>query len=151
MISAKKLAILLIGIILLLTNCNKNDESYNFYGMWQSLNNSGSVIEIDQNHDYTLFVKGKPTSNDIAGFGQLKINIIRKEENWNLFRIEDEATKKKFSAGRIEIVNEDRIRIYYHKHHDILDIADEYHRADNLVSFDKIMSEIQQQPEKEIN
>ena len=47
-----------------------------------------------------------------------------------------------FIKGRIEIVDDKRIRIYFHKHHNILDLADEYHRTDDFNSYQTIMEKI---------
>ena len=52
-----------------------------------------------------------------------------------------------FFKGRIEIINNDRIRIYLLKHHDILDLADEYHRTNDFSSYQTILSGIVEEPE----
>ena len=106
------------------------------------------IIEIDENDKYTLYRKGKSVSEDLSDFEELKIRILNKNGNWRTFKIEDSKTKKEFSKGRIEIVNKDRDRIYFHKHHNILDLADEFHRTENLTSFEEIMGEISKLPEQ---
>jgi hypothetical protein len=52
-----------------------------------------------------------------------------------------------FYKGRIEIVDKNRIRIYFHKHHDILDVADEYYRTDGFNNLSKIMKKILKTPD----
>lgn len=137
----------IILIILIFLSCDKENE-FNFYGKWQSLNESGFIIEIDENDKYTLYRNGNSFFEDLSDFEELKIRILNKNGNWRTFKIEDSKTKKEFSKGRIEIVNKDRVRIYFHKHHNILDLADEFHRTENLTSFEEIMGEIRLLPEK---
>ena len=60
-------------------------------------------------------------------------------DNWFEFAIRDQSGKE-FSKGRIEIVDYSRIRMYHHKHNDILDVADEYYRVVENESFEVIMS-----------
>lgn len=148
--SMLKLKILLpfLLITLLFTACNQQKE-FNFYGKWQSLNDRGLVIEINKNGNYTLFRDGASFFANLADAGQLKIKIREEKQRWYSFKIADETSRKEFTKGRIEIVNEDRIRIYFHKHHDILDLANEFHRTENLTNFEAIMSKIQQEPENE--
>lgn len=52
-----------------------------------------------------------------------------------------------FFKGKIEYVNQDRMRIYLYQHHDILDIADEYHRAQDFDSYTAIMENMLKQAE----
>lgn len=137
-----------ILITLLFTACNQQKE-FNFYGKWQSLNDRGLVIEINKNGTYNLFRDGASFFANLSDAGQLKIKIRERNQRWYSFKIADETSRKEFSKGRIEIVNEDRIRIYFHKHHDILDLANEFHRTENLTSFEAIMSKIQQEPENQ--
>ena len=47
-----------------------------------------------------------------------------------------------YAGIRLEKVNNNRIRIYIHKHHDILDIADEFHKAKDLYSYMEVMKNI---------
>lgn len=74
------------------------------------------------------------------------MEIERGEGEWNSFTIADES-QNDFSEGRIEIVDTDRIRIYWHKHHDILDLADEFHRTVELESLNAILRKISKGPE----
>jgi len=143
-----KIPLYLFLIILLFTACNQQKE-FNFYGKWQSLNDKGLVYEINKNGDYTLFRDGASFFANLTDVGQLKIKIREQNQRWYSFKVADEISRKEFTKGRIEIVHEDRIRIYFHKHHDILDEADEFHRTENLTNFEAIMSKIQQEPENE--
>ncbi len=135
----------IIFIILIFLSCHQ-EEKFNFYGKWQSLNEAGFIIEIDKNDRYDLYRKGKSMLEGLD-VDELKIDIIRKTENWYRFKIEDLPTKKEFSKGRIEIVSKNRIRIYFHKHHDILDVADEFHRTKDLTSYEQIINKIYKLPE----
>ncbi|MEM6725775.1 MAG: hypothetical protein AAF598_17170 [Bacteroidota bacterium] len=83
--------------------------------------------------------------------GQLQISIENRNENWFTFTIIDLADHQPFSKGRIEVVNQDRIRIYHHKHNNILDLADEYHRTSSFDSFEGIMDRLNPKKEKGSN
>ncbi|MFM9952015.1 MAG: hypothetical protein ACKV1O_29055 [Saprospiraceae bacterium] len=135
-------------ITLLFIACNQKKQ-FNFYGKWQSLNDRGLVYEINKNGNYALYRDGASLYAQVEHFGQLKIKIREENQRWYSFKIADETSRKLESKGRIEIVNEDQIRIYFHKHHDILNMADEFHRTENLTSFEAIMSKIQQEPESQ--
>ena len=128
-----------------MANCNPKEE-FNFYGKWQSLNDKTTVVEIDKNNNYFLFRNGKSFYDDLIGYGNLKINIKAEGGNWSSFKIISQENGKTFLTGKFEIVNNDRIRIYFYKHHQILDKADEFHRTDDFSSFDKIMDEIINKP-----
>jgi len=52
-----------------------------------------------------------------------------------------------FCKAKIEIVKPDRIRIYFLKHHGILDIADEYQRTNDYCSYQAIMKSILDSPD----
>jgi hypothetical protein len=52
-----------------------------------------------------------------------------------------------FTRGKIEVVHPDRVRIYFFKHHDILDVADEYQKANDFKSYALIMDKILQEPD----
>jgi len=124
-------------IILVFSKCSSIEE-FDFHGKWQSLNDEGLLIQIDDENNYTLFKNGKSYLDELEGYGKLKIKINHSEGHWNSFIVEDEL-QKELTHGRIEIVTKDRIRIYFHKHHQILDLADEFHRADDFSSFHKLL------------
>ncbi|MEL7124002.1 MAG: hypothetical protein AAFO07_31480 [Bacteroidota bacterium] len=68
---------------------------------------------------------------------------FQKQSNtWTQFAIKDRAADKEFLKGKIEIVNPDRIRVYFYKHSNILDVADEYHRTDDFVSFQTLLDQV---------
>lgn len=146
MLKTKILLSFFLITLLLLTACHPKKQ-FNFYDKWQSLNDRGLVVEINKNGNYTLFRDGTSLYAQVESIGQLKIKIREETQRWYSFKIADENSRKVELKGRIEIVNEDRIRIYYYKHHDILDGADEFHRTENLTSFEAILSKIQQEPE----
>nr|WP_321406421.1 hypothetical protein [uncultured Carboxylicivirga sp.] len=54
-----------------------------------------------------------------------------------------------FIKGKIEVVHKDRIKVYLYKHHNIMDVADKYHRAEDFDSFGKNMNKILEEPETE--
>ena len=126
---------------LLLTACERKAE-FDLYGKWQSLNYRRIVIEFNENGNYSLFRDGNSQFVDLEDFGQLKTVFAERSGNWYTFDIIGESNQKVMTKGRIELVNENRIRIYFHKHHNILDLADEYHRTEDFNSFDDIMDSI---------
>jgi hypothetical protein len=131
-----------LGLLtLLFSNCNPK-KNFNFYGKWQSLNDSGFLVEIDSTNIYHLYRDGKVMFEEEESFKNPKIQIHSQHENWYEFRIGFNKNAEEMVKGRIEVVNPERIRIYYYKHHNILDLADEFHRTKDLKSFDSIMSKI---------
>lgn len=77
--------------------------------------------------------------------GELNFNISKQSSDWYRFGALD--GDDVFINGRIEIVDKNRIRIYFYKHHNILDLADEYYRTDGFNNLSKIMSEILRVPD----
>ena len=113
---------------------------FNFHGYWQSLNEGNLTILIGDNFEYELIRDG------LSFFSRTDdesptISIQQREKNWYSFQI-IYAYGEDMVRGRIETVNKDRMRIYFHKHHDILDLADEFHRAKDTNSFDNLMDSI---------
>jgi hypothetical protein len=138
------LLICLFGI--LISNCSKKEE-YNFNGKWQSLNDKRIVIEFGADGNYFMFSEGNSILENVAEYGQLKFKVTEGKGNRNDFTIYNEDSKEVFTKGKIEIVNQDRIRVFHFKHHDILDVADEYYRTNDLNGFDEIMNGIMKVPE----
>lgn len=133
-----------IVIIVLVVSCMKQDR-YNFGGKWQSLNESETVIEFTDNSEIILYRGGKSFWGQATRNGELKYKITKRHNQWYDFEAFDGA--EMFTEGRIEIVDDKRIRIYFHKHHGILDLADEYYRTDDFSSYQAIMEKILQEPE----
>lgn len=136
----KKLAVQ-IFIASLFSSCDTADK-FAFNDKWQSLNDRNFVIEITDSNNYIVYRNGDILFDELSGFDDLEISIIHRENDWFDFTIVDRNSMEAFTNGRIERKTNDRIRVYFHKHHDILDLADEFHRTNDLVSFDSIMKEI---------
>lgn len=132
-------ALLLLSIVLLFSGC-KHENDFQFTGKWQSLNDSKSLIEFTADNHIILYRDGKSFWAQASKHGELSYEISEKGDGWYKFAALD--GEEKFLNGRIEIANINRIRIYFHKHHDILDVADEYHRTTGFNNFSKIMREI---------
>lgn len=131
---------LLTITLLFSSSCKESpDPQYNFIGKWQSLNDSTTAIIIDSLYNYDLQIDSKSLISDIEDFQELSINIKATADNWFEFELRDRSGKE-FSKGKIEIVDKSRIRMYHHKHSDILDVADEYYRVVENESFEVIMS-----------
>ncbi len=139
----RALQISLIVISLLYSSsCEKTpDAEYDFIGKWQSLNSNKVAICIDSLHHYDLQIEGTSLFSDLADYEKIKIEIAPLSGKWSKFELRD-VTGKEFSKGKIEVVDPSRIRIYHHKHNDILDEADEYYRIVGNESFDEIMCKL---------
>lgn len=133
-----------ILFISLLMSCS-NQSQYKFTGKWQSLNESETVIEFTGNKELILYRSGKSLWSQATKNGELKYKIKNVQNNWFDFEAFDGT--ESFTKGRIEIVDKNRVRIYFHKHHNILDLADEYYRTDDFNSFQTIMEKILKESE----
>lgn len=138
--------LLLLLVVLISLSCNP-EKDFDFQGKWQSLNEKGTVIDISESGDYEMFKDKSPFYENSGIIEGLKIRTYGKKGEWYKFVIEEGELKKEFLKGRIEIVDSDRLRIYVHKHHNILDVADEYHRVDDFNSFRKVMDKILAKPD----
>ena len=137
----KNTFILIIGLLM---SCS-NQNQYNFEGKWQSLNDSETVIEFTRNKEVILYRGGKSFWSQATKNGELRYEITNRKNKWSEFEAFDGA--ELFTKGRIEIVDDKRVRIYFHKHHNILDLADEYYRTDDFNSYQTIMEKILEDPE----
>jgi hypothetical protein len=131
--------LLLLSIVFIFSGC-KHENDFQFTGKWQSLNDSKSLIEFTADNHIILYRNGKSFWALASRHGELNYEISEEGDGWYKFAALDGV--EEFLHGRIEIVNTDRIRIYFHKHHDILDVADEYHRTADFNNFSEIMREI---------
>jgi hypothetical protein len=131
---------LLILILLIGISGFKIDNNDLVTGMWQSLNDCNSVLKFTKDYKIILYNKGESFWGQISENGELSYTILKNENNWIDFQAND--GDKLVFKGKIEIVTNDRIRVYFYKHHDILDVADEYYRTYDFHSFEKIMKKI---------
>jgi hypothetical protein len=136
---------ILIMLVLCIISCRRA-EPFDITGKWQSLNAQGG-FQITAQHEIDFYKDGLPLWSMAASNPPLKFQVISNDENWLSFRVMD--GDELFIKGKMEQVNEQRLRIYLFKHHDILDIADEYHRANDFESYTSIMEGILKQPEIE--
>jgi hypothetical protein len=118
----------------------KMKQGDSLIGMWQSLNNANSVLEFTKDNKYILYINGNSFYAPANKNGELNYSIIKQENNWIEFQTRD-GNEIVFN-GKVEIVDNERIRVYIYKHHNILDVADEYYRTQDFDSFDKIMKKI---------
>lgn len=109
------------------------------------LEESANVIEFTNDKKIVLYKDGKSFWGTVTVHGELNCQIARESKMWYTFSALD--GEDFFFKGRIEIINNDRIRIYLLKHHDILDLADEYHRTNDFSSYQTILSGIVEEPE----
>ncbi|MFN7116306.1 MAG: hypothetical protein ACK4TA_05865 [Saprospiraceae bacterium] len=110
-------------------------------GLWQSLNDPHRVVSIDRYGTYTLYLKGENFSKNIAGFEQLQFQIVQTQDVRHAdFNIVNPSNESVFVKGKVEMVNADRMRLYFFKHNNILDLADEYYKTDGFGNFEKIMA-----------
>jgi len=128
-----------ILLIALQCSCNPSD-SYKFEGKWQSLNSPGSVIAFTPDKKMIFYKDKVSLWAQATKHGELTYKFTNVQGSWYHFELFD--GNEFFTGGRIETVDENRIRIYFHKHHNILDLADEYYRTDDFDSFKPIMDKI---------
>lgn len=127
-------------------SCRQTSD-FNFEGKWQSLNEAGTVVEFTKDNRIVLYRDGKSFWGSATKHGELTYMIENDPDNWYSFKAYD--GDEFFFKGRIELVKGGRIRIYFLKHHDILDLADEYIRTNDFDSFSSILSGILEEPEVE--
>ncbi|WP_367393073.1 hypothetical protein [Lewinella sp. LCG006] len=133
-------------LVLLVSGCKQNSTT-TFQGKWQSLNDKDVVVEFKPDNQYCLYRKGTLLYEGVNERGYLTYDISYKEKSWFDLVIYNESINDIFSKNKIEVVNEKRIRIYAFKHHDILDVADEYYKVADFDSFDRVMKQILSLPE----
>jgi hypothetical protein len=106
--------------------------NFDLYSKWQSLNNSNLVVEFTKSNQYVVF-------GDREQVFSLQFQIDREENG--LFEISLYVDDADTEPGKvtIQIVNENRIRIYSWKHKTVLDTADEYYRTEDLNSFPSLI------------
>jgi len=137
----KSMFILIAGLLI---GC-WSQSHYKLEGKWQSLNESETVIAFTSHKEIILYRGGKSFWGQITKNGEMKYEITNSHNEWMDFAAFD--GDELFTKGRIEIVDDKRIRIYLHKHHNILDLADEYYRTDDFKSYQTIMEKILEEPE----
>lgn len=131
--------------VLFIFNCRQQPE-YSVEGKWQSLNDPSTVIEFMPDGKIDLYKSGTSFWGQVMPLGELEYFLKRVDQDWlDIIILKG---KENFTNGRVEIVTPERIRIYFHKHHDILDLADEYHRTEDFTSYQDIMNKVLEQPEK---
>jgi hypothetical protein len=126
------------------SSCETNAD-FSFLGKWQSLNYDSTLIEFTKDNKIILYIDEESFWAQVTLNGELNFKISKQSDVWYQLVTLDGADV--FLNGRIEIVDDNRIRIYIHKHHDILDVADEYYRTDDFNNLSKIMREIKIKPE----
>lgn len=135
---------LLISLITIvaISSC-QNQEPFEFVGKWQSLNDSNYSIVIGENFSFDQIRNNRKVSFEgLDKLNQLNIDIESMIVPWTNFEVREMTNSELFMHGRIEVVDQERIRIYFHKHHDILDFADEFYRNDNDEDLEEIMRKI---------
>jgi hypothetical protein len=132
----KQLCVLLI---VLQWNCNPPVQ-YSFEGKWQSLNTPETVVEFTAEKEIILLRNKISLWGSATKHGELTYKFTSIQGDWYHFNLLDR--DELFVKGRIETVDENRIRIYFYKHHDILDVADEYYRTDGFDNYQVIMDKI---------
>jgi hypothetical protein len=122
-----------------------SDDDLFFIGKWQSLNDYSALIEFTKEKKIILFKNEELFWVQATKYGELNYEISKQSDDW--YKLVTLDGTDEFYKGRIEIVDKNRIRIYFHKHHDILDVADEYYRTDGFNNLSKIMKKILKTPD----
>jgi hypothetical protein len=110
-------------------------EGYNLYSKWQSLNDGNLVIEFDTSGNFITY----RDQEEFIRF-QFQIDSV-KNGVFNISHVIDEFDQKP-GISTIQIVNDNRIRVYHWKHGNVLGIADEYYRTEDLTSFRKLIKRV---------
>ena len=137
----KKIPFFIVVSLMLTSLACDQKGTYNFAGKWQSLNDPNFVIEFTSDDRFIIYRDGEDFFSK-SKLPPLAYAIQHSHQGWHTFSTMDESGERGIYFGRLEVVNDDRIRIYLHKHHGILDLADEYHRTYNLTSYDSILRAI---------
>ena len=124
-------------------SCN-HFPSLDLTGKWQSLNGLAG-IEFFPDQTIDLFRDNQPVWSLASTNGRLSYSIHPLHKGWYQLEVRDGETE--FTRGKIEVVHPDRVRIYFFKHHDILDVADEYQKANDFKSYALIMDKILKEPD----
>jgi len=120
-------------------NSNKNAESV-LYSKWQSLNEPGLVIEFSKNHKYCVF------RNQNLVF-EIPLPKVNSKNNRIEYLFVNDSLNLCPLKIEVEVVSNERIRVFFWKHHNILKDADEFHRTKSFNGFDSIMKIIQSNKE----
>jgi len=131
-----------LALTFIVFGCHQK-EDVNIIGMWQSLNGK-TVIEFSADK-VDLYSNGKAMWSQASKEGVLHYSLNELQRGWYRLVIFD--GDKMFVKCKVEIVSKDRIRVYYFKHHNILDMADEYYRTTDFNSLNSIMNKIMEEPD----
>jgi hypothetical protein len=126
----------------ILFGCHQKGD-VNIIGKWQSLNRN-TVIEFSSD-SFDLYTNGKPLWSQASTEGVLHYTLSELGRDWYSLDVFD--GDKVFVKCKLEVVSKDRIRVYYFKHHNILDLADEYYRTNDFNSLNSILNEIMEKPD----
>lgn len=143
-----KLLITLCSIVLA-SSCTEETREFEFTGKWQSLNNQPVTIEFTKTGVFRLYRDNYSLWREATQNGDLHIQISPVEKNWYQFVGLD--GDEIVIQGKIERVSDKRIRMYYHKQHNILDVADEYYRTSGTQSYSQIMDALNAEEEPQLN
>jgi len=132
--------LLILIIFLTSLGCKENKQEF-IYGKWQSLNDAKKVIEFTRDGKYNLFEKRQPVFDASNESEMITYKYRPFKKSYNL-RFYGNDKSRALSIAHIEVIDQNRIRVYYYKHLRILQSADEFYRTDNLTDGDKIINKL---------
>ena len=135
-------------IFLASIGCKENKQEF-IYGKWQSLNDAKKIIEFTNDGNYNLFEKRRPVYDPNDESKKITYRYKPLKKSYNL-RFYGKDKSKALSIAHIEVVDQNRIRVYYYKHLRILQSADEFYRTDNLTDGDKIINKLLKESYKKL-
>jgi hypothetical protein len=135
-----KIFVLLFFPVLLSCHHESNDNS-EIVGLYQSLNDPSRALEFTKSGYYIIYINGNPLIQEIADSSKLKYFYNKSRSQFNL-DIFGEKNNLLVVKANLEVVDKNRIRVYIYKHHDILDVADEFYRTDGFNNFEKIIKDL---------
>ncbi|PHN01043.1 hypothetical protein [Flavilitoribacter nigricans] len=112
-------------------------------GLWQSLNDREYAVAFREDGSFGNYTRDKDLFADLYEWNAIhyKVNKVIDAKRVELILF-DNITKKEFMRAEVHRVDENRIRILFIKHHNILDLADEFHKTDGFGNFEEIMDSI---------
>lgn len=124
----KKISVTYTLIILLLISWGCSKDENKIIGNWKSLNNPTRLI-IEKSGFIDLLKDGQPFWSAVTESGSLsyKINNLENDSSYILTIMDGEDL---FIKGKVEIITQEQIRLYYFKDDNSWELADAYIRIE---------------------
>lgn len=129
----RKISLLIIlSIILSSIGCSSSQTESNsediIIGKWQNISNPKNCIEITKNNDFITYINGEYLSDVLKEDekpSKYSYNPLNQKYNFEI--IEDSLNNKLYKQGRLEIINDNKIKLSFFKNDSLL-ISSEFTR-----------------------